>query len=68
MRLSALGAMLTGHSLLLLVPLVELLGIVLVIFLAMKPLAIRAYLRAVQKEQERYRKMYTSLSLYGCYV
>src|SRR5438270_11629087 len=49
-------------SLLLLVPLVELLGISLVAFVAMKPLAIMAYLRTVQKAQERYRKMYTSLT------
>src|SRR2546421_7572522 len=59
---SALSAIATHHLLLLLVPIVELLGITLVAFLAMKPLAIRAYLRAVQKAQERYRKMYTFLT------
>src|SRR5712691_1498474 len=61
-RLSALAAIPTHHPLLLLVPLVELLGITLVAFVAMKPLAIMAYLRTVQKAQERYRKLYTSLT------
>ncbi len=61
-RLSALAAIPTHHPLVLLVPLVELLGITLVAFVAMKPLAIKAYLRTVQKAQERYRKMYTSLT------
>ena len=48
-RLSALAAIPTHHPLVLLVPLVELLGITLVAFIAMKPLAIMAYLRTVQK-------------------
>src|SRR6266702_5333439 len=61
-RLSALAATPTHHPLLLLVPLVELLGITLLAFVAMKPLAIMAYLRTVQKAQERYRKIYTSLT------
>src|SRR5438270_5867472 len=43
-RLSALGAIPTHHPLLLIVPLLELLGITLIAFISMKPLAIMAYL------------------------
>ncbi|TMD29961.1 MAG: hypothetical protein E6J04_13615 [Chloroflexi bacterium] len=47
--------------LLLLIPFVELVAAALVAFLAARPLALRAYLRDVQKEQEAYRKTYTQL-------
>ena len=47
--------------LLLLIPFVELVATALVAFLAARPLALRAYLRDVQKEQEAYRKTYTQL-------
>ncbi|HAT44589.1 MAG TPA: hypothetical protein DCS90_05745 [Ktedonobacter sp.] len=47
--------------LLLLVPLVELGGTTIVAYLAVRPLAFRAYLRDVQREQEAYRRMYTQL-------
>ncbi len=47
--------------LLLLIPFVELVAAALVVFLAARPLALRAYLRDVQKEQEAYRKTYTQL-------
>ena len=51
--------------LLLLAPLVELVAATLLVYLAARPLALRAYLRDVQKEQEAYRKTYTQLDSFA---
>ena len=60
-RLSALVALPLHMPLLLLVPVFELGVLSLTAYLAAKPLAILAYLRAIQKAQDEYRSTYTRL-------
>src|SRR5438034_6610378 len=58
---SILAALPVHMPLLLLVPFVELVAATLLVYLVARPLALRAYLRDVQKEQEAYRKTHTQL-------
>src|SRR5205807_2381450 len=60
-RFSALLTLPIHLSLVLLVPLIEVLSISLLAFVAIKPLAIRAYVRDVQQALEHYRVAYTLL-------
>ncbi len=60
--LSLIIILLVHIPLLLLIPLVELLAFSLLAFIAIKPLAIRAYLRDISRDLEQYRKAYTQLS------
>ena len=60
-RLSAVAALPLHMPLLLLVPVFELGVLSLTAYLAAKPLAILAYLRAIQKAQDEYRSTYTRL-------
>lgn len=48
-----------------LMPLIELAGTTVAAFMATQPLALRAYLREVQREQERYRIAHTSLTAFA---
>src|SRR5579863_3077350 len=61
-QFSTLLALPVDTPLLWLIPLIELVGTTVAAFMATRPLALRAYLRDVQAEQERYRVPYTSLA------
>ena len=61
-QFSLLLALPVHVPLLWLIPLIELAGTTVAAFMATRPLALRAYLRDVQSEQERYRVAHTSLA------
>ena len=60
--ISSLLSVLARTPLLLIVPLLTLIAVCVVVQVVDRPLALLAYLRAVQREQERYAKTYIPIS------
>ncbi len=64
-QLPALLVLPVHFPILWLIPVIELAGTTVAAFMATRPLALRAYLRVIQKEQERYRGAHTSLAAFA---
>ncbi|HLJ32929.1 MAG TPA: HEAT repeat domain-containing protein, partial [Ktedonobacteraceae bacterium] len=63
-QLPALFALPVHIPVLWLIPLIELAGTTIAAFMAMRPLALRAYLRTIRREQESYRIAHTTLAAF----